>query len=167
MSYADLPTLLARAGRLAKAWTETSDPDVADLLVMIRDVAAELDAELAAAGVTLPVADRYKAALAGTNADGALILAIEGTFPDGGPEVDGILNGARSRYQAAIDAIRAGVHPVVRPAVDDGTAALTASSFWDSEAFCYGYPGSRAWNEWAGYSGNPALAPAVFRDDQG
>lgn len=163
MAYADLNALLARAGRLAGAWTDETDPDLSDLEVFLGNVAAEIDAELLSRSITVPINDQAAAALAGMNADGALVLAIEGTFVGTrSEEVTNILTGARTRYQAALDAMRNGTHTVVRWLESTTAASLGASSFWDTEMDDYGVV--EVPPEWIN---NPAIAPAVFRNEKG
>ena len=165
MAYADLNTLLARAGRVAPAWTEETDPDLSDLEVFLANAASEIDAELQARQISLPLAAEPAAALAGLNADGALIVALEATFPDArGGLVSGmaLLEGARARWDSGLAALRDGTHTVVRWLETTTAAGQGASSFWDSEAQAYGvysYP-----SEW---EQNPPLAPAVFRNERG
>lgn len=160
MAYADLPTLLARAGRLAPAWTTTSDPDTADLLRMLEDIAAEIDAQLAAAGVTLPVSQATAAALAGVNADGVLVVAIPATFPQMGDTEMAILTEARARWERFLAAVTDGTYPAVRIIVTDAQPELVASSFWEKDV---GYPYDTTLEWWQ----RPDLAPAVFRGERG
>lgn len=100
-AYAGVGDLKARAGRLAAAWTDDSVPSEGDLEQFLEQVAAQIDGGLAAAGVTVPVTDTAAAAaLQSLNVDGALILALEATWPGAsGPQgVAELLAGARLRY---------------------------------------------------------------------
>lgn len=143
MSYATLPDLRARAGRLASAWDETTEPGDADLETFLQQVGDELDAALALHGVDLPVASTVVSrALVGVNADGALVLAIEATWPGGrgNEETAAILEAARARYEAAWAAIYAGTFVGLALAVDQDTAtsgSAEASTLWTHEP---GYP---------------------------
>ena len=170
MAYADLASLLARAGRIAPAWDNDTDPDLADLERLLDDVAAEIDAELAARGIGVPATGAAAQALLGMNADGALVLALEATFPEAkGGVVSGmaILEGARGRYQYAVDSIRNGTHSVIRLLESGSAATAGASSFWETESETYGMVGSEAVTEWSSVTGNPRVAPGVYRDQRG
>lgn len=159
MTYADLPTLLARAGRLAPAWTNESDPDQADLLQMLEDTAAEIDTELLAAGVPLPVNATTAKALAGVNADAALTIAIPATFPLLGEAENAILREARARWDSFLTSVRDGSYPAVKIVVDvDEEAAVVAHSFWDTDV---GYP----YDSVAEWNLRRDLRPGVFRGE--
>lgn len=145
MAYATVADVQARAGRLAAAWTDDSSPDTADIELLLRDVAAEIDARLVGRGATLPLDETASAALVGLNADGALVLAIEGTFGgrDVGTEVEATLKGARARYQAGMKAIEDGKHAVV-VYVDATSPSAGADDFWSSNP---DYPLSESFGE--------------------
>lgn len=66
----------------------------------LEQVASVIDAHLSSLGVPVPVGGTSAAALEGLNADGALVLALEATWPGGtAPDAaTAILEGARSRY---------------------------------------------------------------------
>lgn len=113
MAYAGVGELRGRAGRLASAWDDDSTPSVNDLGAYVDQIQGEVDAALAAHGIAVPLTSAT-ALLAAKKLvlDGALVLALEATFPNGGPPgADAMLTGARSRYLDADGTVR--VEPLV------------------------------------------------------
>jgi hypothetical protein len=137
MAYATLDEVKARAGRLAPAWGATTDPSDTDIGGFLDAEAALLDAALEARGATVPATGTVAAALEGVNADGALVLAIEGTWPGGkgNEETRAILEAAQRRYRDAWAAIRDGKHAAVQLAVESlsGKKGSEADNFWTAE----------------------------------
>jgi len=138
-------TLLGRAGKIGAAWGETTTPSYGDLDMFLAEVGDEIEAALVTRGAGLPLDATASGAIRGLNADGALILAIEATWPsDTGPQTaKEILRGARDRFEKGMDAIRDGSHTVVLYLGSLGTP-LGSSDFWSTEPD-YGLVGSREW----------------------
>jgi hypothetical protein len=135
VGYASLSAVKARAGQLASGWTATSKPSDDDIEGFLADVAAELDALIGARGYAAPTAGSPAAlALRNVNADGALVLALEATYPEtSGPAAAGkTLDEARKRYEAAWGKIAEGKHPAFA-LLESAGASPSASSFWQSE----------------------------------
>lgn len=135
MAYADVAALKGRAGRLAGAWTSTSEPSDADLERFLDAVAAELDAVFASMGFGVPIEDITAAgALEGLNAAAALLIAIDATWPGGagGAEVAALRDDLRAQVKAAMDAIAAGTYQAV-VVLTSGSAGQGANNFWSKE----------------------------------
>lgn len=135
MAYSDLAAVKARAGALSNAWTNVSKPSETDIAGFLDDVAAEIDALLEARGLTPPAPGSAAAnALRGINADGALLLALEATYPEGsGPSSAGkILDTVRSRYEDAVSALVEGKLAAIA-LLEAGSAAPSASNFFSNE----------------------------------
>lgn len=140
MAYADLAAVKGRAGALSNAWGAATKPSDGDITGFLTDISSEIDALIAARGYTLPLAGSPAAlALKGVNADGALVLALEATFPEGsGPASAGkTLDDARDRYTAAYNALLAGTLPALA-LLESGAGAPSASSFWSNEGDSFG-----------------------------
>lgn len=133
MAYADRNSVLARAGRLKGAWTDATSPDLPDLDRFLDEVAGEIDLALSGHGIVLPLDTVASAGMAGMNADGALVLLLEATFPaDSGPaSAKEILDGARARWLAGMASLITGKNPVV--IYSTTKEQLGASNFWDRE----------------------------------
>jgi hypothetical protein len=160
MAYALVADVKARAGRLASAWSRDTSPGDADLERFLNDEAASLNAAILGRGLTLPEAETDAAlSLRGVNADGALLLALSGTFPAGeGPAAaQELIRIVQERLTLAWESIRAGTHPaiVIIEAADVG--APSASNFWDEEPD-YGQVGIEELEEL-----NPRLQPEAER----
>ena len=145
MPYAAVEHVRARAGFLSGAWGEQTDVTNADLGVFVQQVADELNGAITGLGFTIPAEDSVAAkSLAGMNADGALLLALDATFPAGeGPAAATALQEAvRARYDAAWTLLLAGNHPATTApgATDEGDLADGAVSFWTENPY-YGLPG--------------------------
>lgn len=143
--YASIPHVKARAGHLSRAWGESTEVKDADIGIFLQGVADEIDAAIVGLGVSVPAADSTAAkALAGPNADGALILALDATFPSGeGPAAATALQeAARARYTAFWTALMAGRHPATTaPTAEAGeTFPGGASDFWTENPY-YGIAG--------------------------
>ncbi len=134
MAYADAGDVKARAGRLQAAWGSSTTPSDTDLAGFLTDTAAEIDAVLAGRGLAAPATGGAAAALLGLNADAALVLALEATFPDeeGPGSAKGILAAARARAAAGMQALAEGTHPATR-LLEAAADAPAASDFWSDE----------------------------------
>lgn len=170
MAYADLAAVKARAGALSRAWTANSTPSNADITTFLDDVAAELDAYLTARGLAPPAPGSAAAnALRNVNAYGALVMALEATYPEGaGPaSASKEIDDARKQYDKAVEAIIAGKHPAVGLLEATTASAPSASSLWSKEPG-YGLPLGVP-TQPAQYPGqpvedlNPFLAPQIGR----
>lgn len=140
--YADLNVLRARAGRLSGAWDLDTDPDEDDLERWLSECSSTLDLELGVHGVTTPVTDEQAIEVLGAMAaDGALVLAIEATWPGEAPaDAGAILAGAKARWEAALQGLRDGTNSVAAFLLAGGDAAEPLStSFWIEEP-TYPYP---------------------------
>ncbi len=136
MPYAERQLVLSRAGRLSAAWDENTHPGYPDIDVHLATVAAELDASFAARGIATPYSAVVQAALEGVNADGALVLMIEGSWPGGkgNEETSAIYNAAKARYMGARTAISAGTFEAIVVAVGQaGGGGEDADNFWSAE----------------------------------
>ena len=163
--YADLNVLRARAGRLASAWGDDTDPDEADLERWLSECSATLDLALGAQGITTPVDDPAAVeVLGGIAADGALVLAIEATWPTESGSLtpqaprSSLLEGAQQRWQAALAGIRDGTSPVVAFLLTDPSESREplSTSFWVEEPL---YPYQGLGND-AAY---PLTRPGAYR----
>jgi hypothetical protein len=145
MPYAEVAHVKARAGFIGGAWTEQSEPATTDIEVFLQQVADELDGAVTGLGFSVPAADSVAAkALAGLNADGALLLALDATFPaeEGPSRATALQEAVRERYEAAWKLLLAGNHPATTApgSTDEGDLADGAASFWTSNPY-YGLPG--------------------------
>lgn len=140
MAYADLGDVKARAGALARAWSPASEPSDSDITDFLQQTADEIDALLTARGYTPPAAGTAAAkALLGINADAALVLALEATYPEGAglASASTQIEEARARVTAASKAIVDGTFPAVALLESSGSAP-SASSFWQEEGDTFG-----------------------------
>jgi hypothetical protein len=136
VAYAEISDVKGRGGRLSPAWSASSTPADFDLQRFIDDVAGEIDAVVQGAGFTAPATGLAASALRGLNADGALLLALQATFPAGeGPAAaQEILRATEERYRASWERLIAGTHPaIIVLETDVGVGVLNASSFWTDE----------------------------------
>lgn len=138
MAYASVDTLKGRAGVLARRWDTTTSPGDTDLEQYLDDTAAEIDAMVGAMGFDVPVTDPVAAAaLAGWNADKALILALAATWPGGtGPqEVADAQKAVQARvtaYETALD--KGGLSAIAYLRAQEADAASGTANFWDYES---------------------------------
>lgn len=163
MPYADVHACTGRAGAVGGYFSDSSDPDLADLERFLVQTASQLDAALAAQGLTVPVTDATAAAiLEGMNADGALSIALPAAYPGKGTRPDSVselIEQVTARWEAALQSIVDGKALVVRylTAQSAAGAGATGTSFWIEEPD-YGTLGSRSANE---YLEHPGIAPRV------
>lgn len=140
MSYAEVPDVRARAGRLASAWTDGSAIADPELDRFIDDAAASIDALLSQWTVATPVTGAAGGALRSLNAKMAAVDALQATFPaDTGPNEAKALIDRLSTEVYGKDGnggewgkLVAGKHPAVVVLVQTG-AVPAASSFWTNE----------------------------------
>jgi cell division protein ZapA (FtsZ GTPase activity inhibitor) len=137
VSYATVDDVQARAGRARIALSQAHAPDNTEIERFLEDVAAELDAKMSALGADVPTTNAVVvAALRGVNADGALILALDATYPSSQSDkaVDRLLDRTERRYRAAMDQIEAGTWPAIQVIVEGGEGAETAAAdFWSND----------------------------------
>jgi hypothetical protein len=167
VAYAEIGDVQARAGRLAPAWTESSKPGLPDIEMFLDQSAGLIDAALGSLGLTLPLDsdNALRGALLGLNADMALVLAIEGSWPGGAgnEETNAILEAARARIAMMWGSDDEGMIVITIPGIEGvlDPATLGASDFW-SENPDYGL----VWDFSQighGYFVNPYLAPEAAR----
>jgi hypothetical protein len=140
-AYAEFADVVARAGKFAAALaSDDRSPNEGDVEFFLTDIAAQIDALLLARGYSpAEISAEARAALKGTNADGALVMAIEALDPLGAAEVkfqgSTLLSGARKRYEAAVVALAEGKHPAIRMLeAGQSGGGQSASSTWDHAA---------------------------------
>lgn len=144
--YAQLADLKARAGVLAKAWPNP-DVDDASLDTFLEQTAGELDAALGAAGFAVPVTDPVAVeALVSPNADMALLLAIDATWPGGSGDVAALRQEVLERVQAYAQAVQDKDLPALLylGAQQAAEAYGGASNFWSEDGSTYEW-----WSRWA------------------
>jgi hypothetical protein len=164
VAYAALGDVQARAGALSgrvDGQLEAVDrrhhhvPD---------DVAAEIDAALAGRGlaITDPASPAGKA-LKNVNALGALVLALQATYPEGsGPSsASKAIDDARGEFDGLMASIMDGTHPAVR-SLEAGTATTRATSFWEQEPYYGEFPFDPRLDPLSP-DANPNTAPAFAR----
>lgn len=144
MSYADREDVLARAGALQDAWGQQTQPSLGDIDGYLAQTAAELDALIAARGFATPVEDPIAApALAGVNADRALLLALRATWPGGsGPQaVSDLIRDVEARVTAYDQAIASGDLPALLYLASTAAAAVEggAADFWTTDGVDYDF----------------------------
>lgn len=164
MAYSTIQQVKARAGALSGSWSDSSVPGNSDLEQFIDDVAAEIDALLGALGLASPAAGTpANAALAGVNADGALLIALPATFPEGsGPSsASKVIDGVRARYEESLGRLEDGSHPAIR-LLEAGNVTSRASSFWENEPLYGIFPFDPRLDPLAP-DANPNTAPTVAR----
>jgi hypothetical protein len=160
---------------LQDAWTEASQPSMADITQFLADAAAELDAVIAAHGFETPVTDaKAKAALVQANADMALLLALRATWPGGGgpAAVSDLIRDVEARVGGYQSALLAGDVPALLylASTAGATAEGGASDFWTLDGVDYDYwvnltaMWPRYWmtDPW----GVPASQQPMFRRDE-
>lgn len=130
--YAEVADVLARAGRVSGAWSETTTPALSDLERFLDARQGEIDAALAGRGIAVPLTDETAAAsLRSLHAAGALVLALPATFPNReGPAAAAELYAAVSQeWLRGLDAVMQGTHPAVSLAQAEGDGPQATSFF--------------------------------------
>ena len=136
MSYAQVAHVKARAGRLAPSWHRDSTPGDTDIEVFLEDETDKVNSAITARGLDVPADDTIVAgALRGVVADGALLLALSGTFPaDEGPAAARkLIEVVQARYDAAWSALNDGTHVAILVLEGSDTDKPSASDFWSEE----------------------------------
>lgn len=136
MAYASLSDVQARAGGIRRAWTATSMPSLDDIQGFLDQAAADLDLLLGARGVSTPLTGDSALSLVSPNADRALVLALDATYPGGGAapsDVTRLHDDAEARWEATLASLRDGSHPVILAELLIEPPA--AASLWSSEPF--------------------------------
>jgi hypothetical protein len=163
MGYADVGDVKGRAGRLASAWDDQTQPSTGDIERFLQDAAGEIDAALAARGLATPLTDeRARAALRGWNADAALLVALDGTWPGGtgGADVDALRTTIKERLTGYWAALASGDLPALALLlVEAEGGAGNARSFWTDETSYGRYP----FGEPEAWTLSPSLLPGVKR----
>lgn len=136
MAYAELAAVTRRAGVLSGAWGDNTDVSTQDVQEMLEEVAGDIDAVLSGLGFAVPVTNEVAArSLANLNADGALLIALEATFPEteSNRAASAMLADVRSRYEDGMKALAAKTYPAVVALTEatTGSASPEASSLWD------------------------------------
>jgi hypothetical protein len=135
LAYAAFTDVQARAGRVAAAFSVTGRrPNQADVESFLDDVASEINARLRSRGFDPALLDKpAELALRGTNADGALVLALEAAFPGGVPaDVEKVYTGARDRYNASLGLLESGRHAAF-VFVESASGSPSGSSLWSDD----------------------------------
>lgn len=133
MAYAGIEDVQARAGGIRRAWTSTSQPSLDEIDGFLDTAAARIDLLLGARGYATPVGGGYAEALREPNADRALVLALDATFPGGSApaEVKTLRDAAEARWEEEIAKLEDGTHPVILALL--GADSPQASSLWTTE----------------------------------
>lgn len=133
MAYASIEDVQARAGAIRRAWTSTSTPSLDEIEAFLDTAASRIDLLLTARGYGTPAAASYAEALREPNADRALVLALDATFPGGAApaEVDKLRDAAEARWEDEIGKLEDGTHPVILALL--GADSPQASSLWTTE----------------------------------
>lgn len=168
--YASVLDVKALAGFLSDAWTQTSPVSERSIETFLALASGDIDVALAVAGATLPLLDPLPiAALRSLAADGALVRALDATWPKQLPAgALEIRTNAIKRFEDALRALEDGSSGIIA-LIEQSAAAISgvASSLWTSEP-AYGLYG---WvnGVWVGSMDpadwNPNLAPNVARAD--
>ncbi|HLE98970.1 MAG TPA: hypothetical protein VI540_03660 [Gaiellaceae bacterium] len=137
-SYATFADVEARAGRYAPLFSVAGkQPDETTIEKLLVDVEAEINAAIAARGISTPVTDAAaKAALLDVTAYGALARALIGVPGDDGLEE--LQKYAQAVWLAALAAIAKGTFPAVA-ALESAGAGASAGDFWEENPD-YGTP---------------------------
>lgn len=166
MPYATVAHVKARAGFLSDAWGEETKPSTTDVAGFLADVSGEIDAAIEGLGFSPPEEGSVPAtALRGLNADGALLLALDATFPAGeGPAAATALQEAvRERYNLAWAALLSGKLAAVAAieATTGDSTVPSATDFWEENPD-YGLVPRNLTDDPLG-NPNPSLDPSVYR----
>lgn len=137
-AYAIYDDVLARAGRARIVFGQANAPNQAEVEGFLDEVAGAIDSRLVALGLDAPTADaRARLALRGVNADGALILALDASFPSAQVDqaADRLLDRTSARYDKAMSLLESGELAAVAALVNAGAAGASpgAANFWSEE----------------------------------
>lgn len=131
MSYADEASIRAALGKYGPGWTATSTPSVDDGLARAEEASGEIDAILAARGITTPVASptSFVARLRDLASLYAAARVAAGLFPQAaGPASTTYHEFLMRQYRAGLDGLRAGEIPAEVGTTTHGGPR----SFWTS-----------------------------------
>lgn len=135
--YAAVLDVKALGGFLSDAWQESGTVVTeADLATFIVLASSDVDVILASAGIALPLTSLVAVAgLRGLVADGALVLAINATWPNDPPgQALAARTAANDRWMAGLEGLRNGTHSVLDLLEQDaGNIDRSASSLWQAE----------------------------------
>jgi hypothetical protein len=136
VAYATLADLKARAGALAQAWYDGSDPSDTDIQVLLDQVSDELDVFYGGAGYDVPLQDPIaQRGLVSINADKALLLALDATYPGDASNVKDLRASILARvavYDAAIATGDAAILMYLGQSAA-GQQEAGASDFWTED----------------------------------
>lgn len=144
-AYAGVEDVVARAGVLGDAWDDSTSPGFAEIQRFLDDTASEIDAAIyAASGLTVPTEDTIaRPALRGYNADKALVLAIDATWPGSSSrdDVADLRDAIAARILAADEALAAGTLAALMVLLSSSAtdAETGASDFWSHDSIIYDY----------------------------
>jgi len=144
VGYAEVEDVLARAGVLAAAWDDSTTPGTAEIESFIRTTASEIDAGVAGRGYSAPVLDPVaRPALAGYNADKALLLTLDATWPgtSARDDVASLRTAVQARVTAADAALASGDLAAVLVLATQAGAEQEggAANFWDEDGATYSW----------------------------
>ena len=167
IAYAEVEDVLARAGVLAKAWDDSTTPGYAEIESFLRTTAAEINAGIGARGFGVPVDDPVAApALAGYNADKALLLALDATWPGSSArdDVADLRASILARVTLLDAALASGDLPAILVLAAEQSAETIggAASFWDTDAPTYSWWLERV-QTWATWDPSGASLPEFYR----
>jgi hypothetical protein len=140
--YADVDDVLARAGVLAPAWDDSTTPGTAEIEAFLRQTAGEIDAGIAGLGYATPIDDPVAVeALKGYNADKALLLAIDATWPGSSARDDiaDFRTALAARVNAADQALAEGKLVAVLVLRSGDQMDTGAANFWDEDGPAYSW----------------------------
>lgn len=152
MAYATIADVKARAGAVAHAWSDQSDPSSTDVERIIEQVSSDLDMFIGGAGYDVPLADPVAAAsLVSINVDKALLIALDATFPGDAANVKDLRASIQKRVDAYDKAIEKGSAPILLYLGQQaaGDYAGGAADFWTTDGTDDYY-----WSIWASRLGS-------------
>lgn len=162
MAYASITDVQARAGALA-AWNTSSKPSLGQIAGFIDDVAADIDAALAGRGLSISDDDSVAArALKSVNALGALVLALQATYPEGSGPSSAPVAATKAEFEALMGSIVDGTHPAIA-ALEAGDVQHRAASFWENEPLYGLFPTDPNFLSPYSPDSNPSTRPTVTR----
>lgn len=164
MAYADSDAVLSALGELAPAFTESTTPGTGDIDGWLVDVDAELDARFTGSGLTSPLTGAAAAAVKGTVADRAALMALTTRWPGGvgGRQVADLRDELERRIKVADALFESGKHPAQQLADSEIPAGSGGGgdAFWRAESD-YGLYGSESVSR--ALTESPYVQPGVQR----
>lgn len=168
--YASVSDVKALAGFLSNAWTQASDVSERDIETFLALASGDIDVALTVAGATLPLTEPVTlAALRSLAADGALVRALDATWPKALPAgALEIRTNAIERFRDALKALEDGSSSIIA-IIEQSQGAISgvASSLWIAEPAygLYGWVGGVWMGSLDPADYNPNMAPNVARAD--